>query len=86
MAEDPDQVVEDGTPQGRALFEELLWVHSVVRRDLDTVEQLARAVADGMPGELLESELRELKTSGPLWQLKVNCLRYCRFVHSHHHA
>jgi len=74
------------TPQGRALFEELLWVHSVVRRDLDTVEQLARAVADGMPGELLESELRELKTSGPLWQLKVNCLRYCRFVHSHHHA
>jgi hypothetical protein len=84
MAEDPDQVFEDGTPQGRALFEELLWVHSVVRRDLDTVEQLARAVADGMSGELLVSELRELKTSGPLWQLKVNCLRYCRFVHSHH--
>ena len=74
------------TAQGRALFEELLWVHGVVRRDLETVERLARAVAAGMPGAALESELRELKTSGPLWQLKVNCLRYCRFVHSHHHA
>ena len=29
---------------------------------------------------------RELKTTGPLWQLKVNCLRYCRFVHAHHGA
>jgi iron-sulfur cluster repair protein YtfE (RIC family) len=74
------------TAQGRALFEELLWVHGVLRRDLDTVERLARAVAGGMSGEVLESELRELKTSGPLWQLKVNCLHYCRFVHMHHHA
>ena len=37
-----------------------------------------------MPGAELEAELRELKTAGPLWQLKVNCLRYCRFVHLHH--
>src|SRR6266851_1298905 len=22
--------------------------------------------------------------SGPLWQLRINCLHYCRFVHSHH--
>jgi hypothetical protein len=74
------------TAQGRALFEELLWVHGVLRRDLDTVERLARAVADGMSGDALASELRELKVSGPLWQLKVNCLHYCRFVHSHHRA
>ena len=74
------------TAQGRALFEELLWVHRVLRRDLDTVERLARAVVDGMSGDALASELHDLKVSGPLWQLKVNCLHYCRFVHSHHRA
>ena len=72
------------TAQGRALFEELLWVHGVLRRDLDRVERLAGEVAAGLPGAVLEAELGELKTSGPLWQLKVNCLRYCRFVHLHH--
>jgi Hemerythrin HHE cation binding domain len=54
-----------------------------VRRDLARVEGLAREVAAGMPGPELEAELAELKTAGPLWQLKVNCLRYCRFVHLH---
>jgi hypothetical protein len=74
------------TEQGRALFQELLWVHRILRRDLDTVERLALEVASGMSGSDLEAELRELKTSGPLWQLKVSCLRYCRFVHMHHNA
>jgi iron-sulfur cluster repair protein YtfE (RIC family) len=74
------------TEQGKALFDELLWVHSILRRDLDSVERLAREVAAGMSGADLESELRELKTAGPLWQLKASCLRYCRFVHMHHNA
>jgi hemerythrin-like domain-containing protein len=39
-----------------------------------------------MPADALGRELAELETNGPLWQLKVNCLRYCRFVHSHHGA
>ena len=30
--------------------------------------------------------ITSLQVSGPLWQLKINCLQYCRFVHSHHHA
>ena len=38
----------------------------------------------GLTPEDLNAELRRLETSGPLWQLKVNCLRYCRFVHGHH--
>lgn len=38
----------------------------------------------GLGPEDLNAELRRLETSGPLWQLKVNCLRYCRFVHGHH--
>jgi len=74
------------TEQGRALFAELQWVHGIVRRDLERVERLAREVAAGMAGPEVEAELGELKTGGPLWQLKVNCLRYCRFVHSHHRA
>jgi hypothetical protein len=72
------------TEQGRALFAELQWVHGILRRDLERVERLAAEVAAGLPGAAVEAELGALKTGGPLWQLKVNCLRYCRFVHGHH--
>jgi hypothetical protein len=74
------------TEWGRAIFEELLWVHSIIRRDLEIVEQLAADVGDGLPGEAVRDTLGELKTTGPLWQLKVGCLRYCRHVHAHHGA
>ena len=82
----PVQNDPEETEQGRALFQELLWVHSVVRRDLETVRRLAGEVAGGLPAEQLNAELDELQTNGPLWQLKINCLRYCRFVHLHHRA
>ena len=36
------------------------------------------------PAGLAGADLRNLASTGPLWQLKVNCLQYCRFVHSHH--
>jgi hypothetical protein len=74
------------TERGRALFEELLWIHSIIRRDLEIVERLAADVAEGLSGEEVEQVLAELKTTGPLWQLKVSCLRYCRLVHAHHGA
>jgi Hemerythrin HHE cation binding domain len=74
------------TAQGQALFGELLWVHGVIRRDLDSVRALAVAVGDGMSASDLQAEIARLQTSGPLWQLKVNCLQYCRFVHLHHHT
>ena len=74
------------TDRGRALFEELLWVHSIIRRDLEIVEQLAADVGDGLPGEAVEDALGELKANGPLWRLKVSCLRYCSHVHAHHGA
>jgi Hemerythrin HHE cation binding domain len=74
------------TDRGRALFEELLWVHSIIRSDLEFVEQLAADVGDGLPGEAVEDALGELKTNGPLWRLKVSCLRYCSHVHAHHGA
>ena len=74
------------TERGRAIFEELLWVHSIIRRDLGIVEQLAADVGEGLPGEAVEDALKDLKTNGPLWRLKVNCLRYCSHVHAHHGA
>ncbi len=66
------------------LFEELLWVHSMVRRDLELVTGLAERVADGLDAPAVREQLDSLQTDGPLWQLKVNCLHYCRFVESHH--
>jgi len=68
------------------MFEELLWVHSMIRRDLAIVERLAADVDEGLAGEAVQDALAELETSGPLWQLKVNCLRYCSHVHAHHGA
>jgi hypothetical protein len=73
-------------PRGEALVEELKWVHDMIRRDLRTVRQLAEGAANGQPADQIRAGIRALAASGPLWQLKINCLRYCRFVHSHHHA
>ena len=72
------------TELGRALFEELMWIHSMIRRDLATVKRLAIEVANSMPAHELAAELKDLRRDGKLWQLKMGCLRYCRFVHSHH--
>lgn len=81
-------VFEDSpeTARGRMLYQSLLAVHGLIRRDLTTVEQLAAAVLDGLPADGVQEELEALKTNGQLWQFQVSCLRYCGFVHSHHHA
>jgi len=81
---EPEEAPE--TDQGRALLAELLWVHAMVRRDLSTVQQLAAGVVEDLPADVLRAELVALETNGPLWKLKVDCLRYCRFVHMHHGA
>ena len=72
------------TLQGEALFQDLLWVHSLVRHDLQVVRDLAARVEQGLDADQLRAELEALETSGPLWHLRVNCLQYCRFVHHHH--
>jgi hypothetical protein len=73
-------------PRGEALVAELKWVHDMIRRDLATVRGMAADVAAGLPAQEVRSALRSLATNGPLWQLRINCLQYCRIVHSHHHA
>jgi hypothetical protein len=85
----PEAGFEAGNPetaQGQAMFRELLYIHGAIRHDLQVVERLAGGVMDGLPPGQVRAEIKDLKTNGPLWQLKVNCLRYCRFVHSHHGA
>ena len=61
-------------------------MHGMIRRDLETVRRLAGEVAAGLPAADVRAGIRSLAASGPLWQLKINCLRYCQFVHSHHQA
>jgi hypothetical protein len=56
----------------------------MLRRDLSIVRELADRVEAGLPADELRTQLRSLETTGPLWQLRVNCLQYCRFVHGHH--
>jgi hypothetical protein len=71
-------------PVGEALVEELAWVHDMIRRDLVTVRRMAGDVATGLAAADVRAELTALATNGPLWQLKINCLRYCQVVHLHH--
>jgi hypothetical protein len=74
------------TARGRFLYNALLAVHSLIRRDLVAVEELAAAVLDGLPADGVQEELDTLRSNGTLWQFQVSCLRYCSFVHLHHHA
>ena len=67
------------------LFDELKSVHGMLRRDLATVRKLADAAAGGAPARDVRSGLTRLKSNGPLFQLRVNCLSYCQTVHGHHH-
>ena len=71
---------------GEHLLAELKWVHSRIRHDLRVCEELARDVAAGADPAHVAERVAALKTGGPLFQLRVNCLRYCRFVHMHHGA
>jgi hypothetical protein len=72
------------TSAGEALVKQLRWVHDLIRHDLATVRRLAGDVLAGAAPAAVKAELAALQTAGPLWQLRVNCLRYCGFVHLHH--
>lgn len=75
---------QTSSPPIEGMFRELLAIHRMLRRDLQTVRRLANSVRDGLSPETILAEIRNLETSSPLWQLKYGCWRYCRFVHAHH--
>lgn len=72
------------TPRPDGLSAELRWVHDMLRRDLTAVRNLAAAVHDGASTATVQDTLQDLASSGPLFQLRVNCLSYCQTVHNHH--
>lgn len=74
------------TARGRAMYETLLAVHALIRRELDLIQGLAAQTLDGVDAEDLRRQLHALKRRSMLWRLQVNCLRYCSFVHLHHNA
>ena len=82
----PNFEAKPETIRGRAIYELLLAVHAKIRRDLERVEQLAERALDGLPAEEIRQQVQELKRGSMLWRLQWDCLRYCRFVHSHHNA
>lgn len=71
-------------PVGEALFARLRCIHDALRRDLATVNRLADQVLDGLPGHEVRNGVVLLRSTTPLWQLRTNCLAYCRFVEGHH--
>ena len=71
---------------GEHLVRDLLWIHSILRNDLAITQRLAREVLDGRDGQSIREELARLQSKSPLWQLKVNCIYYCRLVHAHHNG
>ncbi len=72
------------TTRGDALVRELRWVHDLIRRDLTTVRHVAERIPAGLPIREISAGIESLAANSPLWQLRVNCLHYCRLVHSHH--
>lgn len=66
------------------MFRELLYIHTILRRDLQTVRQLAEEARAGLTTLEILAKIRKLETNSPLWRLKYGCMYYCRFVHSHH--
>jgi hypothetical protein len=78
------QLSDTETDQGRAFYEDLVQVHGAIRRDLNTLQRLAEAVLSGLDPSDLNRELRRVDSTGPLWELKVKCLRFCRFVRERH--
>jgi hypothetical protein len=72
------------TERAEGMFRELLHIHTMLRRDLLTVNRLAKAARDGLDPATIVSEIRSLETHSPLWQLRFGCWNYCRFVHGHH--
>src|SRR5689334_18709420 len=79
-------MVEEGSthPSGEALLEELKWVHGMIRANLKSVRDAASEIASGAPAEQVQAKIGEMAATNIVWRLRVDCMRYCYLVHSHH--
>ena len=79
-----ETIDQQDSPPREGMFRELLYIHTLLRRDLQTVRRLADEARDGLSPQTILAEIRNLETNSPLWRLKFGCWHYCRFVHGHH--
>lgn len=68
------------------LLQEFKQVHAVIRRDIGKTRALAAVVVEGAAPAAIRREVGELKSNNLLFQLRVNCLQACGFVHLHHRS
>ncbi len=73
-------------PRGDALLRELLWIHGIIRHNLEVISSLVGQIEDGAPADEVRARIEELKSTSIVWTLRTNCLQYCGLVHSHHHG
>ena len=66
------------------LLAELKAVHDMLRRDLATCRKLAVAAANGAPPAQVRAGLNQVRSKGPLFQLRANCVQHCHAVRAHH--
>jgi Hemerythrin HHE cation binding domain len=71
-------------PFGVAVHRQLKLIHQMLRNDLTACRDVAAEVAAGASSDQVRDRIAEMRTSGPLWTLQVNCLYHCRVVHMHH--
>ncbi len=79
-------MVPEGTthPRGEESYELLLWIHSVIRDNLATIREVIGDIVGGASPERLRAHMNDLATNSVVWRLRVDCMRYCHLVHSHH--
>ena len=67
------------------LVRDLLWIHGILRSNLATISDLIEQVISGTPAPQVQAQIKELSATSLLWSLRAGCIRYCGFVHGHHH-
>src|SRR4029078_2958819 len=61
-------------------------VPDMLRRALATCRKLAVAAADRAPPAQVRAGLNQVRSKGPLFQLRANCVQHCHAVRSHHES
>ncbi|MEO5950914.1 MAG: hemerythrin domain-containing protein [Chloroflexia bacterium] len=80
-----DMVAEGTTnPMGEQMVEELKWVHGMIRDNLAIISGMVGRISNGHPAEQVQAEIKDFADTSVIWTLRINCLRYCNFVHGHH--
>lgn len=61
-------------------------IHNIIRHDIGLCRQIAADAIAGAEVSALRTGLSQLQTNGVIFQLRVNCLQACSFVHLHHRS